>query len=35
MHSTVQVCHGDDVEATIRLLAAFLEHAHELEIDHA
>ncbi len=30
MHSTVQVCHDDDVEATISLLAAFLEHAHEL-----
>lgn len=30
MHSTVQLCHEDDVEATIRLLAAFLEHAHEV-----
>jgi endoglucanase len=30
MHSTVQLCHDDDVEATIALLAAFLEHAHEL-----
>jgi len=29
MHSTVQLCHHDDVEATIALLAAFLEHAHE------
>ncbi len=29
MHSTVQLCHEDDVEATIALLAAFLEHAHE------
>jgi len=33
MHSTVQICHGDDIEATIRLLIAFLEHAHELELD--
>ncbi len=31
MHSTVQLCHKDDIEATIRLLTAFLEHAHELE----
>ena len=30
MHSTVQLCHMDDIEATIRLLAAFVEHAHEL-----
>lgn len=30
MHSTVQLCHVDDIEATIRLLAAFIEHAHEL-----
>ena len=34
MHSTVQICHDDDIEATIRLLKAFLEHAQELEIDH-
>lgn len=33
MHSTVQVCHGDDMEATIQLLATFLEHAHELVLD--
>jgi endoglucanase len=33
MHSTVQLCHDDDVEATIALLAAFLEHAHELFAD--
>jgi len=33
MHSTVQLCHDDDVEATIALLAAFLEHAHELSAD--
>ena len=30
MHSTVQLCHADDIEATIRLLTVFLEHAHEL-----
>jgi endoglucanase len=30
MHSTVQLCHADDIEATIRLLTTFLEHAHEL-----
>jgi len=33
MHSTVQVCHDDDMEATIRLLATFLEHAHELPLE--
>ena len=32
MHSTVQLCHADDIEATIRLLVVFLEHAHELEV---
>jgi putative aminopeptidase FrvX len=30
MHSTVGLCHDDDVEATIALLVAFLEHAHDL-----
>ena len=30
MHSTVQLCHADDIEATIELLKTFLEHAHEL-----
>jgi len=30
MHSTVQLCHADDIEATVELLARFLEHAHEL-----
>jgi len=30
MHSTVQMCHDDDLEATIAMLAAFLERAHEL-----
>lgn len=33
MHSTVQICHGDDIESTIRLLTTFLEHAHELELN--
>ena len=27
MHSTVQLCHLDDVEATVRLLAHFPSHA--------
>ena len=31
MHSTVQLAHADDIEATIELLVAFLESAHELE----
>ena len=35
MHSTVQLCHVEDIEATIRLLAAFVEHAHELAEDAA
>lgn len=30
MHSTVQLCHVDDIEATVDLLRVFLEHAHEL-----
>ena len=30
MHSTVQLCHEDDIEATVALLKVFLEHAHEL-----
>jgi len=30
MHSTVQLCHADDIEATVELLAKFLEQAHEL-----
>jgi endoglucanase len=30
MHSTVQLCHADDIEATVDLLTTFLEHAHEL-----
>ena len=32
MHSTVQLCHVDDVDATVALLKTFLEHAHELEL---
>jgi endoglucanase len=32
MHSTVQLCHRDDIEATIELLRVFLEHAHELQV---
>lgn len=31
MHSTVQLAHVDDLDATVRLLVAFLEQAHELE----
>lgn len=31
MHSTVQLAHVDDIEATVSLLAVFLENAHELE----
>lgn len=30
MHSTVQLCHIDDVDAMVALLVAFLETAHEL-----
>jgi endoglucanase len=29
MHSTAQLCHLDDIERTIALLVAFLEHAHQ------
>jgi endoglucanase len=29
MHSTVQLCHADDMDATVRLLTAFMEAAHE------
>jgi len=35
MHSTVQLCHADDIEATVQLLVKFLEHAHELPLDEA
>ncbi|MCC7495699.1 MAG: hypothetical protein IT204_25335 [Fimbriimonadaceae bacterium] len=31
MHSTVQLAHVDDIDATVQLLATFLQHAHELE----
>lgn len=30
MHSTVQLCHVDDIEATVSMLTTFVEHAHEL-----
>lgn len=30
MHSTVQLCHTDDIESTIDLLVRFMQHAHEL-----
>ena len=30
MHTTVQLCHADDIEATVELLRVFLESAHEL-----
>jgi tetrahedral aminopeptidase len=29
MHSTVQLCHADDMDATVAMLKAFLETAHE------
>jgi len=29
MHSTVQLCHADDVDATVALLVAFMENAHK------
>ncbi len=32
MHSTVQLCHVRDITATVALLKAFLEHAHELPL---
>ncbi|NQT87500.1 M42 family peptidase [bacterium] len=33
MHSTVQLAHADDIDATAELLKAFAEHAHELLAD--
>lgn len=30
MHTTVQLCHLDDIEATVQLLCLFMEHGHEL-----
>ena len=35
MHSTVQLCHKDDIEAAIRLLNVFLENIHELDLGYA
>lgn len=32
MHSAVQLCHQDDIEATVALIRTFLEHAHELMV---
>lgn len=32
MHSTVQLCHQDDIDATVSLIREFLEHAHELMV---
>jgi tetrahedral aminopeptidase len=32
MHSTVQLCHSADIDATVALLKTFLEHAHELPL---
>jgi len=29
MHSTVQLCHADDMDATVKLLVTFLERAHK------
>jgi endoglucanase len=31
MHSTVQLAHADDIDATVRLLVAFLQNSHGLE----
>jgi endoglucanase len=33
MHSTVQLCHADDMDATVRLLVTFMENAHEFAKD--
>lgn len=33
MHSTVQLAHADDIDATTRLLVAFLQNVNELDID--
>ena len=33
MHSTVQLCHADDMDATVKLLTAFMEHAHEFPME--
>jgi endoglucanase len=34
MHSTVQLCHADDMDATVALLVKFMETAHEFMADH-
>ncbi len=33
MHTTVQLCHSDDMDATVAMLKAFVEQAHELMAD--
>jgi endoglucanase len=33
IHSVTEMCHKRDVEACTRLLAAFIEDAHEIPID--
>jgi endoglucanase len=33
MHSTVQLCHADDMDATVKLLTKFMEHAHKFAPD--
>lgn len=32
MHSTVQLCHADDMDATVKLLVKFMENAHKFPI---
>jgi putative aminopeptidase FrvX len=32
MHSTVQLCHADDIDATVALLVKFMENAHKFPI---
>jgi endoglucanase len=34
VHSVTEMCHKDDVQASIDLLAAFLGEAHRVPIDH-
>ncbi len=34
MHSTVQLCHADDMDATVKLLTTLMEHAHELPTEN-
>jgi len=33
MHSTVQLCHADDMDATVAMLVNFMEHAHEFPME--